>query len=251
MLATFSALVSRIHLLITRMKSFRRVVPLALSLLATPSCSTGPAGGNDTLPTRFISSQDTSSGESKVAMVGDSVVFNVWGYPDFTTRTQIRESGTILVPLVGELPVAGYTRDEFSKHLKERLAEFIKGDIRLFLDIFRPLPRITVLGAVSRQGSFPSSSDMTLVEVLSAAGGWTDQSDLRYIKINRQSIQTGEPPSLEVNLELFIESGNIRQLPLVRQGDVVFVPRKENVARDISEFLRDAILFFGAFALFK
>jgi hypothetical protein len=56
---------------------------------------------------------------------------------------------------------------------------------------------------------------------------------------------------MEINLDEIIQSGNVQTLPMVRPGDVVVVPRKENVVREVSEFLRDAFLLFGFFNIFK
>jgi polysaccharide biosynthesis/export protein len=189
--------------------------------------------------------------ESKSILVGDSVAFSVWGYPEFATRAVVKETGTISVPLAGEVLAAGYSRDEFAAYLKQRLAEFIKGEIKLLLEVTHPVPRITVLGAVSRQGSYPTKADIPLLEVLSNAGGWTEKSDLRYVRISRQSTQSTEGGTIEVNLESYLDSGNMRSLPVVHPGDVVFIPEKENVVREVSEFLRDAFILLGFFNVFK
>lgn len=184
-------------------------------------------------------------------MAGDSIVISVWGYPEFTTRTLVNLSGRITLPLIGEVMAAGLTREDFRNSVRSRLAEFIQGEIKLTVGIISPLPRITVLGSVSRTGSFPANTNVPLVEVLSNAGGWTDQSDLRYIKIIRQTSPGSEGNAIEVNLESYLESGNIRFLTLVHPGDVVYVPRKENAIREMSDYLYSVFLLFGFFRLFN
>jgi polysaccharide export outer membrane protein len=183
--------------------------------------------------------------------VGDSVAFSVWGYPEFTTRTFVRSQGFIIVPVVGELTVVGYTKDEFIRLLRQKLGEYVQGDLKLTIEISTPAPRITVLGTVSHQGSFPTSVEMPLLEVLSVAGGWTELSDLRYIKISRQATTPLDRSFTEVDLTQYLDSGNIRGIPLVRPGDVVFVPKKENFVREVSDLLRDAFLLFGFFRFFN
>lgn len=203
------------------------------------------------IPPREVPAPPPAQLDSKTVLVGDSVTFSVWGYPEFATRAVVKETGTITVPLAGEVLAAGYTRDEFAVYLKQKLAEFIKGEIKLLLEIAHPIPRITILGAVSRQGSYPTKTDIPLLEVLSNAGGWTEKSDLRYVRISRQSTQSIEGGTIEVNLETYLDSGNMRSLPVVHPGDVVFIPEKENVVREVSEFLRDAFILFGFFNIFN
>ncbi len=234
------------------MNSKIAVVIFMIGLLAF-GCSADTTKENTSyrVPYRESTAPAPAQVESKVVLVGDSVAFSVWGYPEFATRTVVKETGTITVPLAGEVLAAGYSREEFTTYLKQKLAEFIKGEIKLLLEVTHPVPRITVLGAVSRQGGYPTKTDVPLLEVLSNAGGWTEKSDLRYVRISRQSTQSTEGGTIEVNLESYLDTGNMRALPVVHPGDVVFIPEKENVVREVSEFLRDAFILFGFFNIFN
>jgi polysaccharide export outer membrane protein len=189
--------------------------------------------------------------ETSLVMAGDSITISVWGYPEFTTRALVKRSGTITISLIGEVMAAGYTREEFTLNLRRRLAEFIQGEIKLLVEILGPPPQITVLGTVWRQGSFPANRDVPLLELLSNVGGWTETSDLRHLKISRQATRGSDEGTVEVDLQWYLESGNIRSLPVVHPGDVVYVPKKENAVREAAEYLRDAFLLFGFFRLFN
>lgn len=190
--------------------------------------------------------QDTS-----IVTVGDSISFSVWGYPEFNTRAIVKLNGTITVPLIGEQLAAGLKVDELGQNLKVRLAEYVKGEVKVSLEIERPSPRITVLGMVARPGSFSAKADIPLLEVLADMGGWTELADLRYIRINRQALSAGQGGSLEINLQLFLDRGSTRSIPMIRPGDVIIVPRRENIVRELSEFLRDGLLLLGVFQLTK
>ena len=189
--------------------------------------------------------------DTSLIAVGDSVVLSVWGYSEFATRAIVKATGAMSAPLLGEVPAAGLTKIEFSKELRDRLAEYIQGEIKLSLDVSHASPRITVLGPVFHQGSFTATADLPLLEVFSNAGGWTVDADLRYIKIARQATIEGGRRFIEIDLNAFLESGNVRALPLVHPGDVVIVPIKENFIRDVGDFFRDAFLVFGVFGIFK
>jgi polysaccharide export outer membrane protein len=156
-----------------------------------------------------------------------------------------------MIPVVGEFTVAGFTKEEFTRQLRQKLAEYIQGDLKIAVEINSPASRITVLGTVSRQGSIPSNVEMTLLEVLSLSGGWTELSDLRYIKISRQATAIPNHATIEVDLTQYLDSGDLQGIPMVQPGDVVFVPKKQNFIREFSDLLRDALIFFGFFALFQ
>ena len=189
--------------------------------------------------------------DTGIVAIGDSVILAVWGVPEFNLRTIVKPNGSISIPLVGQIVASGRTRCDLSDYIKKRLTEFIRGEQTVSVEVVTPLPRITVLGMVARPMSFPATTGLPLLEVMSLAGGWTDQADLRFVKIGRKpSSGMGESVS-DINLEANIERGDLQSLPMIQPGDIVIVPKKDSFARDISDFLRDALLFVGFFNLVK
>lgn len=180
---------------------------------------------------------------------GDQIQVSVWDYAEFNAQAVVRELGTITIPHIGEMQAAGFTKQQFTDELTKKLSNYIRGEVRLTVSIVSAAPqKVTVIGAVSRQENYPLTTDATLLEVLSSAGGTTPESDLRNIKILRAG-QNRAP--IEVDLGWYIENGNIESIPIVRPGDTIFVPKQANVVRDLSEFMRDAIFIFGFFRVFN
>lgn len=237
--------------------SFRRLpvkkIPtISVLLLGFIVCScttretTRESGSNLSSRTVPVPSSDSSS--TSPIRVGDQIQISVWGYPEFTTNTNVKEAGTIVIPLIGEVLAAGLTRDQFSDLLRQRLAEYVKGEVRLTINIVSAgAQKISVFGAVNRPGSSPVTGEISLLDLLISAGGLTDISDLENIKIWR----AGDIEAVEVNLTSYLDSGNIKGIPLVYPGDTVFVPKKENIIREATDFLRDLIYLFGFFSLFR
>ena len=193
--------------------------------------------------------QLTLNADTSTVMVSDSVMLSVWGYPDFATRSVVKPTGTITIPLVGEQLAAGYKREELIQLVRQRLSEYVKGDIKISLDVIRPAARIMVLGSVSRPGSFPSNIDLPLLEVLASVGGWTQDADLRYVRINRAAVPSSDGVTFEVDVEDALERGTVRSLPMIHPGDAVVVPRSSNFVREFGDFFRDAILVLGLIGL--
>ncbi len=177
---------------------------------------------------------------------GDQVQVMVWGYPEFNTTTTVKEYGTVTIPLVGEVVAAGLTQDEFAKSVKERLSEYVKGDPRVTISHIAMNRRISVMGAVTKQDNYPVINDESLIEIIAAAGGPAPGADLQHVKIFRN----GERKNvLDVDLTQHLENGDMADLPKVRPGDMVFVPKKENLMRQLSDYARDVLVLFGFFSL--
>ena len=180
---------------------------------------------------------------------GDQIQLSVWGYPEFATSTQVKETGTIAIPLVGEVTAAGLTQDQFSELMRQKLSEYVKGELRLTINVVSATSqKINVFGAVARPQSYPITGDVSLLEILTIAGGLSIESDLEDIRIWHASENNRVE---QVNLSWYLDTGKIDEIPLLYPGDTVYVPRRENFVREVAEYLRDLIYLFGFFGIFR
>jgi polysaccharide export outer membrane protein len=180
-------------------------------------------------------------------MQGDQVQISVWGFSEFNTTTTVKETGTIVIPLIGEMQAARLTKEEFTTQLKSRLAEYIKDEPRLTVSIVNLAGlKVSVMGAVSRQDNYPVVGEVTLIEMLTSAGGATEEADIQNIKIFRNGLTQNY---IEIDLPKHMAHGEVNRIPMVRPGDTVFVPRQENLVRELSEFMRDVLVVFGFFTI--
>ncbi len=224
-----------------------------LSFLLIVGCSSSGDIAKDSLTQVIRSGSQPMHGDSQadnyVIRLGDQIQGIVWGYPEFNFQGPVKETGSLTVPLIGEIVVAGLTKDQFTEQLKQKLSVYIQGEIKVSMNITSVVvQKVTVLGEVTRQDNYIITSELSLIEILSTAGGTTVDSDLRSIKILRGGLNT---PPIDVDLISFIEDGNIVAIPIVRPGDTVYVPKKNNVIRELSDFMRDAIFIFSFFRFFN
>ncbi len=225
--------------------------PLFLVLIAGCSSSDDLTRATQTQVMRSGSKslQPENQPDTYVIRQSDQIQVSVWGYPEFNATGAVKENNSVTIPLLGEVVAAGLTKEQFMDQLKKKLAVYIQGEIKLTVTVTSTvMQKVAVLGAVSKQENYPLTADATLLEVLSAAGGTTPDSDLRHVKILRGGMNR-QP--IEVDLSWYMENGNIEAIPLVRPGDTVFIPKKGNVIRELSDFMRDAIFIFGFFRVFN
>lgn len=110
---------------------------------------------------------------------------------------------------------------------------------------------IRVLGSINRPGRYEFDDTMTILDLLAEAGGPTQEAySERIVVVNRSK---SEPMGSSFNLIEFARSGDFTQLPVLRAGDTVFVPSKEESPmyalrtgiKDIISIITIASLAFG------
>jgi polysaccharide biosynthesis/export protein len=106
--------------------------------------------------------------------IGDAIHVTVFQQPDLTTDTRINEKGTIAMPLIGEVKVAGKSQAEAAAQIAASLknGKFLKNpQVAVAITTVRSR-QVSVLGAVARPGRYPlDDTSSQLSDVIAAAGG--------------------------------------------------------------------------------
>ncbi len=180
---------------------------------------------------------------------GDQLRITISGYAEFDTIVVVAEEGTIPMRLIGEMPAKGITREQLIENIKTKLSVYIKTAVEPTIVLLNALEqKVAVLGAVGRQDSYVITNDVTVLQVLAMAGGATGEADIQHIKLFRN----GDSGNVqEIDIAKYISSGSIREMPMLKAGDIVYVPREENIIRELSSFFRDTIFLFTLFTISK
>jgi polysaccharide export outer membrane protein len=105
---------------------------------------------------------------------GDALRVTVFQQPDLTTEARVTERGTVSLPLVGEVKVAGMSPTEASKQIAAQLksGKFLKNpQVSVAVTTVRSR-QVNVLGLVARPGRYPlDDTSSQLADVIAAAGG--------------------------------------------------------------------------------
>ncbi len=92
--------------------------------------------------------------------------------------------------------------------------------------------KVFVLGQVRRPGLLELRESITLLEAVARAEGFTDQAKLRHVFVVRGGVSS--PELIAVNVEDLLERGDLSSDLVLRNGDIVYVPRK--FVADLKEF---------------
>ena len=93
---------------------------------------------------------------------------------ELDVQVLVQPDGSVIVPGLGAVDVAGRTPAQLTEQLEESLAGDLASGSKVSVNIVAPAPRtIHVIGAVKSSGqlTLPIDGHMTLVEALSEAGG--------------------------------------------------------------------------------
>jgi protein involved in polysaccharide export with SLBB domain len=150
----------------------------------------------------------------------DSVEIRVFREDDLTTAGQLSADGSISMPLIGAVKMAGLTTDQAAAAITARLKDGYLVRPQVSVSIAARVKRtITVLGQAQNPGVFelPADRTLTLIEAIGMAGGATRIANVKKITLKR----AGGPVQI-LNLK-DITSGKAANPPL-RDGDVLSIP---------------------------
>ncbi len=89
---------------------------------------------------------------------------------------------------------------------------------------------IYIMGQVSSPGRYAFDATLGFLDIISVAGGPNIQADLRNIRVSHRGTE-GSRTTL-VNLQRYLETGDERLLPKIKQGDVLYIPEKNKDLMD-------------------
>jgi protein involved in polysaccharide export with SLBB domain len=150
----------------------------------------------------------------------DTVEIRVFREDELTTAGQLSADGTITMPLIGAVKMAGLTTDQAAAAITEKLKDgyLVRPQVSVSIEA-RVRRSVTVLGQAQNPGVFelPVDRQLTVVEAIGMAGGATRIANIKKISLKRR----GGPVQL-LNLK-DITSGRAAD-PVLRDGDVLSIP---------------------------
>jgi polysaccharide biosynthesis/export protein len=193
-----------------------RLALVALALTGTVAAQTPTPSAAD--PGR----SPTPSPEYRVG-AGDVLDVTVFGNEDLTRIATIQTNGAVVLPLLGEVPVAGLTLGEVKTKLMSLLAKdyLVNPQVEVKVKEYQS-QFVIVVGEINTPGRKPLRGRTRLIDLLVEAGGFTPRASGQIV-INRTDgafdggsktlkLRLGSSslsPQDQVNLELPLRNGDI------------------------------------------
>jgi protein involved in polysaccharide export with SLBB domain len=150
---------------------------------------------------------------------GDELMIRGWGTIDIDFRATVDRNGTINIPTIGSVVLAGVKASDAENVIRNAVARLYKG-VTVSVN-FGQLRAITVyvVGQASRPGTYTVSSLSTLVTALFASGGPNANGSMRRVQVKR-----GGKVAAELDLYSFIAKGDKSADIKLLDGDTIYIP---------------------------
>ncbi len=234
---------------------------------ATPTLATlpPPNPAPSRLPSNPTSATTIAPSTSELSDIiplksGDRIRVTVVGFPDMSGEQIILSDGTIQLPMVGAISIAGLTPGSASDAITTALTPYVRRpQISIVLLALSPL-RVNVIGEVLQPGprtleptknqtnsfGIPTISPITLSDAVSIAGGITPNADLRNVTIRRTIVRAARPGTplvatrAEVKVDLWqvLQNGDLSGDPRLNYGDEIIIPTAQLTNPDQQALLK-------------
>ena len=187
-------------------------------------------------PTTFAPVTDVPVPSDYMVGPGDVIKVQLYGKESNEYSLTINRDGTVQIPDLGPVSVAGLSfsdlRQELSKRIKQQMigieSNITMGELRSI--------RIFIAGDAYKPGSYTVSSLSTITQALFVAGGVNEIGSLRNVQVKRSGKLIGSFDLYDLLLR-GDASGDIN----LRSGDVVFIPSIGGLVSVAGEVQRPAI----------
>jgi polysaccharide biosynthesis/export protein len=197
--------------------------PYATQSLAPATGAAGAAtqvtGGANETTTSAITEVGRHAPEYGIGP-GDVLQVSVFDVPSLTSSVQVSAEGTILLPLIGVVKVAGESTSQASRQIAEKLAEKYLQSPQVSVFVSHSAQRVSVNGAVEHPGVITLDGMLTLSQAVAEAGGANDVSDENRVHIARLM---GNQKVNDTVFDLEAIKGGGAQDPILHSGDIVVV----------------------------
>lgn len=152
----------------------------------------------------------------------DVLDVSVWKEPELSREIPVRPDGKISLPLLNDVLAAGLTPEQLAGQLTSGLNKYMTNPQVTVIVTQINSKRIYILGEVARAGSYMLLPEMTVLQALSNAGGFTPYSNLKNIYVLRQ--ESGKQTKLFFNYKEVISGKSSAQNVVLKSGDTIVVP---------------------------
>ena len=172
----------------------------------------------------------------------DELLIDVFGYQEVNYRLTISPEGSITIPYVGSIPVAGSSVEQATKRIRDRMirngyASLSSGQSKLEVNVGKIKSiKVTIVGEAKRAGTYTLSSLSSMFNALYAAGGINERGSFRNIELIRNNTVVNRLDAYD-----FLLQGDLTKNAGLMDQDVIRIPVAELQVEVVGEVKRPGI----------
>ena len=185
----------------------RRGLLIAMFVLAacdsdsTPIVPMAAAGGGSPSAGEAVSGRDSNK-----LGPNDRLRITVFGQPTLTGEYTLDGNGVLAFPLIGNVPANGSTTSELQQKIAAKLQPDYLVNPNVSAEIVTRRP-FYVIGEAQKPGNYPYVTDMTAVNAIAMAGGFTRRAKKNDFYIRRLD-KDGKVVRIEANVGTVLQAGD-------------------------------------------
>ena len=170
------------------------------------------------IQTTFMPINEPNMDASYVLDFGDAITLQLVGQQQSIDELQIQRDGSINLPNLGKVHLAGLSLEEASKLIKGKIeSAYIGVDAFITLSNVRDI-QILVTGNAEQPGVYTVNGNTSFIQAIAIAGGPSNLGSLRDFVLKRNNETIGK-----IDLYDVIIKGDISNNERLRSGDVIHV----------------------------
>ncbi len=200
-------------------------------VVASSSASTADAAATNALALSATASSTESLDDQRKLGPGDRITYRVIEDQDEPRSLTVTDSGDLEVPYYGLVHAAGKTSAQLAKEIKARLEEklYYQASVVIAVELVnktRVTGKVYVTGQVRNKGGYeiPAGETFTVSKAILAAGGFSDFSDKKNVRLIRKTAQGKQ--TFTVNVLDIWEKGKLDKDLVVQPDDLIVVPAR-------------------------
>ena len=159
--------------------------------------------------------------------VDDILTINVFGDAVLSGDVLVRPDGKITLPFGEDILALGLRTDELKKKVLMEISKTYTDPPAITVVVKQINSRaVYITGAINKPGKYPLSGSMTLIQLITLAGGLLEYADAKNIVIISATLKdkNGAPVTMKANYKDALALKNLlRNNPELRPGDQVLV----------------------------
>ncbi|HMJ85240.1 MAG TPA: polysaccharide biosynthesis/export family protein [Vicinamibacterales bacterium] len=149
-----------------------------------------------------------------------SIVF--WRDKELTAEVTVRPDGKISLPLLNDVQASGLTPSQLKDRIVDESKKYVE-DPNVTVVVKQINSRkVFITGEVRKPGPYLLTGAMTVLQMISIAGGLADYAKPDKISVVR--VENGKPVSFRFNYKQVIEGKKLNQNIELKPGDTIIVP---------------------------
>ncbi len=210
---------------IVSMNWIKQLLGAAVVLIVLSPAAWAQNQARNTAGTNAAPSSAAAAAEEYIIGAEDVLSVNVWREAEISRTVTVRSDGKITLALVGEIQAGGLRPKDLEVSIKQKLVSgnFMPDPVVTVIVQEVHSRRFSILGNITRPGSYNFTSTMTIVDAIAVAGGFRDFAKQNSIYLLRQN-SDGTRARLTFKYKDFMNGKNLAQNVSLRPNDTIIVP---------------------------